>query len=198
MMELEKSNKKDAKSRIVRFLTKTDITLNSEEEKILARWEKADFLMRQGMAYADIILKLTGDFQISKFTADNDISSAQEVFARSRKLNKRYLAHLHLEDIMQDLKLIRKKLFKLENGEQTIPDEKEMMALAKLHDSYTRQLNAIPDDIQHSDVQKPVIIFELAGAPVEVPMDVAKAWLLSEKFIQDLPEAETLPDEPAE
>jgi hypothetical protein len=73
-----------------------------------------------------------------------------------------------------------------------------MMALAKLHDSYTRQLNAIPDDIQHSDVQKPVIIFELAGAPVEVPMDVAKAWLLSEKFIQDLPEAETLPDEPAE
>jgi transcriptional regulator with XRE-family HTH domain len=198
MMELEKSNKKDAKSRIVRFLTKTDITLNSEEEKILARWEKADFLMRQGMAYTDIILKLTGDFQISKFTADNDISSAQEVFARSRKLNKRYLAHLHLEDIMQDLKLIRKKLFKLENGEQTIPDEKEMMALAKLHDSYTRQLNAIPDDIQHSDVQKPVIIFELAGAPVEVPMDVAKAWLLSEKFIQDLPEAETLPDEPAE
>jgi hypothetical protein len=113
MMELEKSNKKDAKSRIVRFLTKTDITLNSEEEKILARWEKADFLMRQGMAYADIILKLTGDFQISKFTADNDISSAQEVFARSRKLNKRYLAHLHLEDIMQDLKLIRKKLFQI-------------------------------------------------------------------------------------
>jgi hypothetical protein len=198
MMELEKSNKKDAKSRIVRFLTKTDITLNSEEEKILARWEKADFLMRQGMAYTDIILKLTGDFQISKFTADNDISSAQEVFARSRKLNKRYLAHLHLEDIMQDLKLIRKKLFQISEGQQCIPDEKEMMALAKLHDSYTRQLNAIPDDIQHSDVQKPVIIFELAGAPVEVPMDVAKAWLLSEKFIQDLPEAETLPDEPAE
>jgi hypothetical protein len=172
-------SKNTAKERILRYLTKADITLNSEEELILKRWESVDHLMRAKMAYADIILKHTGRFNISKFTADLDISNAQEIFARSRKLNKRYLAHLHLEDIQQDLKNARAKIMTHE-----YIDAKELTALAQLYNAYTKLLQALPDDQNIVDPAKPVIVFELLSLPGQAQLlDIKTAILEADKLL---------------
>jgi len=193
-------SKNDAKTRIIRYLTKSDITLTGEEETILARWEHIDFLSRQGTEYADILLKHTLKFSVSKFTTNSDISNSQEVFGRSRQLNKRYLAHLHLEDLQQDLKRIRGEMFKVDEKTKTMwpLDAKEIAALAKMHEAYTRQINSLPDDIHPADVPKPVIIYKLVGIDgnaISQPliMDIDKAMLLADKFINGLPIAEQLP-----
>lgn len=178
-----KDAKAELKQRIIRFLTKSDIVLTSEEEKILARWEHADFLMRQNVEVSDIILKHTLKFGISKFTADNDIYAAQEVFARSRKINKKYVGHLHLQDLQSDLTRIRKKMFKHDDGTERMPDEKEIVALAKMHDSYTKQLGLLPEDNDVSEAPKPIIIYELAGAAGALPMDITAALKLADKMI---------------
>jgi len=191
-------SKTDAKARIIRYLTKSDITLNAEEETILARWEHIDFLQRVGTAYEDIVLKHTHKFNISKFTTNNDITASQEVFARSRKLNKRYLAHLHLEEMREDLKKIRDSLFVYdEETKKPIPlSTKEIMALARMHEAMTYQINSLPEDQQVSDVPKPVTVYQLVGV-TNMPqlMDVNKALELSEKFINGLPIAEEIHDD---
>ena len=195
-MDLEKSKKNDAKSRLIRFLTKSDIVLTGEEEKILTRWEYADRLMRQRTFGTEAIrIKIQQEFGVSRFTADNDIFSAQEIFAKTRQLNKKYIAHLHLEDIQTDIRRIRQRWY--ENG--SIPDNKEISALAKLHDSYTRQLDNLPDETPQQDVQRPIIIFELVGAQdLKMPMDVDRALKLADRFINNLPildVEESSPDE---
>lgn len=195
-----KNEKQDLKQRIIRFLTKSDIVLNSEEEKILARWEHVDHLMRQNMQVSDIVLKHTHKYGVSKFTADNDIYSAQEVFARSRKINKKYVAHLHLQDIQSDLTRIRRRMFLIE-GEERTPDEKEIIALSKLHDSFTKQLSQIPEDIDMSEAPRPVIIYELKGTPMALPMDITQALLLADKLIsnasiEDIDHEDVSEDEP--
>ena len=191
-------SKIDAKARIIRYLTKSDITLNAEEETILARWEHIDFLQRVGTTYEDIVLKHTHKFNISKFTTNNDITASQEVFARSRKLNKRYLAHLHLEEMREDLKKIRDSLFIYdEESKKPIPlSTKEIMALARMHEAMTYQINSLPEDQQVSDVPKPVTIYQLVGVTnMPLLMDVNKALELSEKFINGLPIAEEIRDD---
>lgn len=194
-------SKNDAKTRIIRYLTKSDITLNGEEEAILMRWEHIDLLQRQGHEYADILLKHTLKFSVSKFTTNSDITNAQEVFGRSRQLNKRYLAHLHLEDLQQDLKRIRSSMFKVDEETKTLYplDAKEIAALAKMHEAYTRQINCLPDDVHAADVPKPVIIYKLVGIdgnPISNPliMEINQAMLLADKFINGLPIAEEIPD----
>ncbi len=175
-------SKNNAKDRIVRYLTKADITLASDEELILKRWEHIDHLMRQKLPYVDILLKHTAKFNISKFTADKDLTDTQEVFARSRKLNKRYLAHLHIEDIQQDLSIIRKKLL-----DPDYPlDAKEIAALGKLHDSLTYQLNSLPDDAQITDVPRPVIIYDLVGISNQpTPMNIEDALKMADKLLNN-------------
>lgn len=192
-------SKTNAKERIIRYLTKADITLNSDEELILKRWESVDHMMRAKMDYQDIILKHTAKFNISKFTADLDISNAQDIFARSRNLNKRYLAHLLLEDLQQDLKNARAKIM---TGE--FIDAKELSALSRLYDSYTKVLQALPDDLNIVDPAKPVIVYELVSLPGQAQLlDIQTALLEADRllgnFIEDIPHEIVKPDDsPAE
>lgn len=191
-------SKIDAKTRIIRYLTKSDITLTAEEETILARWEHIDLLHRQAISYTDILLKHTLKFNVSKFTTNNDITAAQEVFARSRKLNKRYLAHLHIEQLQDDLKRIREGFFKIdaETGKYETLSHKDVAALARIHEAYTYQINSLPEDQQTPDVPKPVIQYNLVGVNNQpLLMDINTAMELADKFINGLPLAEQIPDD---
>jgi len=191
-------SKIDAKTRIIRYLTKSDITLTAEEETILARWEHIDLLHRQALSYTDILLKHTLKFNVSKFTTNNDITAAQEVFARSRKLNKRYLAHLHIEQLQDDLKRIREGFFKIdaETGKYETLSHKDVAALARIHEAYTYQINSLPEDQQTPDVPKPVIQYNLVGVNNQpLLMDINTAMELADKFINGLPLAEQIPDD---
>lgn len=178
-----------AKERIKRWLTDGDITLQPEEITILQRWEFADRLMSQGITVTALLRgRIMEEFAVSQSTADNDIFSAQEVFGESRKINKRYLGHLHLQDIHADLTRIRKKLFEREDDKgkkiAVIPDHKEMQALAKLHDAYTYQLNSLPDTDPPPAVKRPIFLFQLPhGNAPKAPMQLDNAMQKADEFI---------------
>lgn len=174
-----------AKERIKRFLTDADITLTGDEVSIMQRWEFADRLMMQGNSITSLLRqRIMDEFSVSVTTADNDIFAAQEVFGEARKINKRYLSHLHLQDIHADLVRIRKQLFKGEGDRAKIPDHREMQALAKLHDAYTYQLNSLPDTDPPPVVKRPIFMFSMVdGAAPTAPMALEDALKLSDEYI---------------
>lgn len=153
------------------------VTLKAEEEKILDRWIYCDALLRAKEDDEDsIIRKIAEKFEVSVHTARNDISFTMRLFADSRKLNKKYLIHLHLQRIDEDIQIMKKALFKTEIGEggriiQHTPDAKELAAYAKLVESYTYTLNSIPEDVQVDKQPPPIFHFLLApGQVIERPM----------------------------
>lgn len=190
----EKSGK-DFKSKIVKYLTEDNpAPLGAEEEKALARWEHADFLMRQHLERNDIILKLTHKFTISKFTADNDITNAQEVFSLSRRLNKAYIVHLNLQRIEKFIGFLEKKMYKDEDWR---PDAKEIMAMAKLYEVHTYTANSIPQAPIKANLPPPIMNFFLVGQkPMDQPMTYEQAIEEADHFITDINEEPNEPDEP--
>jgi hypothetical protein len=192
MKQLE--NKRDFKTKIIRFLTDEDPSpLSSDEEKVLARWEKADFFMRQHMEWNAIILELTRIFAISKFTAESDIASAQEVFGRSRKINKKYIVHLHMQRIEKFITCLEDKIYNVKNEDAWHPDAKEISAMAKLYEVLTYTANSLPTEIVKKNMPPPVMIFNLAaGKGIDPPMSVEAAILAADDLITD---AEVLPND---
>lgn len=185
--------KRQAFDAILRFMTRDDITLSAEEERILNRWIYCDSLMRSKQ-YTDeqIIQKMIDAYQVSVFTANNDINYAQDLFAKSRRLNKKYLIHHHLQRIDEDLERIRKSLFKVIKGEDGAPDyypsidAKEMAALAKLHETYTYTLNSIPEELQKSILPPPIFQFLLApGQVITRPMSTEEAMAKADILLKE-------------
>lgn len=159
--------KGDAFSRIMRFMTKADITLNVQEEVILDRWVYCDVLMRQGIkGHDEIVEDLKVKFNVSKYTAERDISCTQSLFARSRQVVKKYLAHIHEENARQDLQRVRQQLFyKIGKDGQLVErklDATEIMALAKMNDSYTKALMSLPEEEMADILPPPKFFFQLA------------------------------------
>lgn len=182
--------KRDAFTAIKRFMTMSDITLKVEEEAILKRWEFCDALLRSKEYDEEtIIAKIVEMYNVSTFTARNDIGNAQRLFADSRKLNKKYLIHLHLERIDKDIQYVRKKLFakqKDKEGKEYDPsiDAKELGAYAKLLESYTYTLNSIPEDIQNDKQPPPIFQFLLApGQVIDRPMEIDEAIAGADAFL---------------
>ena len=173
-----------AKEKIKRWLTDQDVTLTADDVQILKRWEHVDKLMAQGITLTPLLRNaIMQEFSVSSSTADNDIFSAQEVFGESRRINRHYLGHLHLQDISADLTRIRQKLFeKGKDGKSTIPDHKEIQALSKLHDAYTYQLNSLPDDAKAPVVKRPIFMFSLVnGEAPKPPMQLADAMKIADE-----------------
>jgi len=165
--------KREAFTAILRFMTKEDVSLTIEEEKILGRWIFCDALLRQKLYNEDTIIeKLIEAYTISKFTARNDINYTQRLFSKSRSLIKKYLIHLHLERIDSDIQNARQRIFTTDIDEKTgkvvfnSADPKELIALAKLHEVYTYTLNSIPEE-QDKDIMPPPI-FQFILAPGQV------------------------------
>lgn len=151
--------KQDAFSRILRFMTKSDITLNANEEAILDRWCYCDVLMRSRKKTTDeIVADMVKRWDVSKFTAINDINATQKLFAKSRDVNKKYLLHHHIEQIGLSIQKAGLKDTNLE-------------LMPKLFDSYTKAIQALPDDETADKLPPPIMNFfiapgqQLSGVP---------------------------------
>ena len=169
--------KREAFVAIRRFMMDGDVTLREDEEKILNRWIYVDALLKsKEHNEEEMIKKIVEEYNVSTYTARNDIQYTQRLFGDSRKINKKYLIHLHLERIDRDIQILRTKLFESGIGSdgqpyQCTPDAKEIAALAKLHETYTYTLNSIPDDILEDKQPPPIFQFILApGQVIERPM----------------------------
>lgn len=170
--------KKDSYSAILRFMTKGDITLSTKDDLILSRWIYCDVLLRTKKHTEEYIIdKVVAHFNVSSYTARNDIYTAQSLFAKVRLIQKKYLIHLHLERIDKDIEELRRILFKKridKKGKEEDPliDAKEMMALAKLEEVYTYTLNSVPEEINNIPLPPPIFQFMLPpGVVIERPMD---------------------------
>jgi hypothetical protein len=182
--------KRDSFSAIKRFMVDADINLRVEEEAILKRWEYCDALLRAKTEDEDgIIAKLVEMFKISTFTARNDIAYTQRLFADARKINKRYLIHLHLERIDQDIQRMRNAWFKTEVGKDGkvktyVPDSKELSAYAKLNEAYTYTLNSIPEEVQVDKQPPPIFQFHLApGQVIDRPLVLEDAMAKADAIL---------------
>lgn len=182
--------KGDLKTRIGKFLAGEKILLNSEEEKILARWETAnELLIAKEKTWLQIRNHIVNIFGVSKFTAENDICNAQEVFGSNRKVNKRFLLHLHLDRMDKDIERIREGLFYIEDDELNVkknrtPNAKEIAALARLNEAYTYTLNSVPDDADRSKLSPPIYVFKLPdGVSIMQPMSVEAAMKGADEYV---------------
>lgn len=201
-LQLVQSPKGDAFSNIVKFMTGNNdgtLVLSPDEEKMLSRLCAADALMRSNKHTSDAICKqLQADFAISEFTALKDLKNAQKLFSQAREINKKYLAHLHLERINADIEAARDRLFYEENPGMPgvkfarTPDAKELAALAKLHDAYNNTLKAAPSDEVKEVLPPPIFIFNLIkGQEIETTLTVEQAMQEADELLQ-LPGASEL------
>lgn len=190
--DLIKTSKKDARSRIEKMLSGEDVILTSEEEGILKRWEFCSKHLENKMPWTELRQALVDEFGVSRFTAENDIAAAQEIFGRTRRISKRFLLHLQIERLDQDIEKYRKAIFTQEiegTGAiiQRIPDDKEMYSLARMHDVYIKALSAIPEDISKTKMPPPVFVFQLPEGQTLTPsMSFADAMAAAEDMIEDL------------
>ena len=178
--------KREAFKAILRFLTHGDVKLHKEEEEMLKRWEYCDSLLRsKSKNEQQIIDELCTRFNIKPHTARNDIYQTQQLFGKSRQLNKKYLAHHHLERIDRDIQAVRSMIFKTGPDGKLVPlDSKEMMALAKLHEAYTYQLNSLPDEPIEDKTPPPIFHFILApGQVIEKPLLLEDALKKADEII---------------
>jgi hypothetical protein len=184
LMHLPK--KRDAFTAIKRFLNYEDVELKVEEHAILQRWEYCDrLLFAKELDEQGIIDQLVKMFEISTFTARNDIYYTQRIFADARKIQKKYLLHHHIDSIARDRQMIRKAFFvEGDNGTAFQGDSKDIMALSKLNDSYTYALNSIPEDAVDEKQPPPVFQFILApGQIIDRPLEIEDAIKSADEII---------------
>lgn len=182
--------KQDAKTRIGKFLAGDDVLLTSDEEKILQRWERAyDLIIKKEKTWVEIRDDIAFKFAVTKYTAENDMVAAQELFGINRKINKRFLMHLHLERIDKDYELARNRIFFYRDEDtgklvERTSDAKELAALSRLADSYTYALNSIPVEDDRVKLPPPVFVFRLPeGVSFPVP-ELPQLLQAADNFIE--------------
>lgn len=186
--ELEKLPKKREAFKAIRaYMLGDETQLRLEEEAILNRWIYCDtMLRRKDKDEAEQIEELKEKFNIKAHTARNDIYSTQRLFADARRLVKKYLIHLHLERIDQDIQRYRKMVFKknIKTGEYFAADPKDISALAKLQETYTYTLNSMPDVQKEAKSIPPKMVFLLApGQTINAPLDMETAMKNADAMI---------------
>lgn len=189
-LEISEKKSNDVRTRIVAFLNgERRVVLTSEEEKIMRRWQRANELFESGKyTWNDIRDSIVEEFAVSKWTAENDLSSSQEIFGRLRKVSKRYLIHQHLERLNRQIQLLHEAYFNTdEDGRILRPDAKELAAFAKLQESYTYTLNSIPDIEEKRELPPPVLVFKLAdGVTLVKTMSREEAMKEADNLIEDI------------
>jgi hypothetical protein len=176
------------KQKIIRFLIEGDILLSADEEKVLARWETADELLREKKPFTEICTLIVEKHHVSRFTAQNDVFAAQEVYGQARRLDKRYVLFLKYQRQEEDIEKIRKKLFKVdpETNDFLMPDAKELMALAKLEEAITYTLNSFPQESIVPPIKRPVFFFQTINNSLNAPMPVEDAMIKADAIIKKL------------
>ncbi len=146
---LPASQRKDAYTRIKKFMTDGDITLLPKEEHILSRWCMADKLMKLNKYTEEqIVEKIVEKFSVSQYTARKDIYNAQALMASVMLVNKKYLLNHHAENLKLMIEQFKK-------------DKTLVHLVPKLAAEYTRAIQAIPDDLNAEKRPAPTIIFNV-------------------------------------
>ena len=166
------------KEKIILFLTEPDVQLTAEEEKVLARWETADNLLQLKLELAAIIEQIADKHNVSRFTAQNDVFVAQDVFGSVRKLNKSYVLYLKYQRQDADIEKLRKKIF----APGFKPNAKLMQALSMLEKAATYTMNSIPSEIAQPSVKRPVMFFQVNNNAA--PMTVSEAITEADDMIK--------------
>lgn len=180
---------KSIKDRIIRFKTVGDVILTVDEERALLRWETADELMRVHTPYIEVRDALVEKFGVSKTTADKDYFAAQEIFARTRSINKKYEGSIHLDRIKKMIAFYEDKLMEKdpETGKPAAglkEMEKLGAILSRLYDNYTYTLNSIPSEVADPKTIVPSMIFRMTqNNHFNSPMDPEKAMEMADQYI---------------
>lgn len=186
--EVEKLPKKREAFKAIRaYMLGDETQLRVEEEAILNRWIYCDTMIRRkDKDESGQIEELKEKFSIKAHTARNDIYAAQRLFADARRIVKKYLIHLHLERIDQDIQRYREMVFRKdkETGEYYAADPKDISALAKLQETYTYTLNSMPDIEKEPKAIPPKMVFLLApGQTINAPLDMETAMKNADAMI---------------
>ncbi len=175
------------KDRIIRYKTVGDIVLTAEEERVLLRLEYADMLMRTHHSYCEVRDALEEKFGVSRFTADKDFGMTQEIFARSRAINKKYEGGIHLDRINRMIKHYESMLLeKDKDGFKKLGSKEQAQIgaiLTKLYDNYTYQLNSIPSENPVGKIVVPSMIFQLVQNNYTPPMSPEQAMEEASNYI---------------
>lgn len=179
---------RNVKDRIVRYKTVGDIILTSDEELILLRWEYCDQLMRTHHTYTQVCDAIREKFGVSRHTADKDWAATQDVFAKSRSLNKKYEGALHLDRLKKMINFYESKIYELDEEGKPLVRDKQLKdigaVLAKLYDSYTYQLNSIPSDTVNGKTIVPTMIMRMVNNNYYTPpMSAADALKAAANYI---------------
>jgi hypothetical protein len=98
---IEKLGKTDSNRDVIELYLVSEegqVLLNDKQKELLQRWQYADELIRQHvMKRSDIAVMIEVKFKVSKVTALQDIVNAENLFASSTPLNKRYRIQLRIE-----------------------------------------------------------------------------------------------------
>lgn len=203
MKESQRGNRQQStKARIRAYLVGDEITLTADEIATLARWEKADLLYRQAVPFEEIIKTLTlQPYSVTAFKAQNDLFNAMEVFAAARKVNKKYLMFLKYQRQEQDIERYRKSIFEQFYIDEVTkekypvpPNEKQVMALAKLEEAATYTLNSMPQEQERAPVVPTRVMLHLVpedDIPLELPLH--ETLKLADAYLKQLPTLEPIP-----
>lgn len=166
--------KNDAYTCILSYMMHPDSsTLTSEQEKILDRWIWCNVMLKdRKIKEEDIIDKICTKFQVSKFTARNDIGYTMALFVEARRYSKEYLLYNHIEDI--GLLIEKWKL-----------DKSLAPFVPKLLHEYTLAISKLPDTINKQ--KRPKVVnnfFVVAGQNVEAPSTYDEAIIEADRMIE--------------
>lgn len=182
--------KRDAFTAIRRFMCDGDISLKEEEDKILTRWIYCNALLTaKELTHDEMVEDIAKKFQVSTFTARNDINNTQNLFSHARKISKKYMLGLHIDRMEQDIERIRKRLFRketLEDGKEVDAyiDPKELAAYNKLCEVLTYTYNSMPEEALADKQPPPIFQFILApGQQIEAPMLLTDALQKADELI---------------
>lgn len=178
MSKSKKTNelqKNDAYSCILNYMMHPESNaLVSDHENILDRWIFCNVLLRdRKLREDDIIDKIRDKFNVSKFTARNDIGYTMALFVEARRYSKEYLLYNHIEDI--GLMIEKWKL-----------DKSLAPFVPKLLHEYTLAISKLPDTINKQ--KRPKVVnnfFIVPGQNTQAPANYDEAIIEANKMIAD-------------
>jgi hypothetical protein len=108
------------------------VVLNETQQTLLTRWQAADEYIRRNEMRREAIAKLImGRFSVSRVTAYQDIVNAENLFASSTPLNKKYRIGLRIEFIEMKIAELydRVHMGPVDEAGNKIQDEEEDLSI---------------------------------------------------------------------
>jgi hypothetical protein len=179
--------KTDAYSRIKSFTSNEEsgVILTPTEEKMLVRWcHTQGLLAERKFSDDEIIDQLTERFDVSKYTARNDINHARALFVDQLKNAKKFALYHHARSL--------EKLF-----QEKLHEKSFAPYLPKLAAEVTRAWAALPEELDIPDVPAPKLVINVVNKASNKIEDARKRAdaLIEKKSASEYTEFEDLSNE---